>query len=105
MALMDGVFLDFEMVKFKCLHGWSDLREIPLRVTTQNVRLYQINMHAKYGSNSLKGEEISTIWPKCELKQTPDTRRHTPVTGQHHSKARMFGPVQNVSDSAIETCN
>ena len=58
MTLMDGVFWDFEMVKVKCLHGWSDLREIPSRVTTQNVRLYEIHMHAKYGSNSFKGEEM-----------------------------------------------
>ena len=33
-------FLDFEMVQVKWLHDWSDLREIPLRVTSQNVRLY-----------------------------------------------------------------
>jgi len=72
MALMDGVFLDFEMVKVRCLHGWSDLREIPLRVTTQNVRLYEINMHAKYGSNSLKGEEMLPALPIGESLQTQD---------------------------------
>jgi len=64
MALMDGVFWDFEMVKVKCIHDWSDI--------TQNVRLYEIHMHAKYGSNSLKGKEILPALPKGESLQTPD---------------------------------
>ena len=71
-GIYNGVFWGFEMVKVKCIHGWSDIREIPLRVTTQNVRLYEIHMHAKYGSNSLKGEEILPTLPKGESLQTPD---------------------------------
>ena len=69
---MDGGFLDFEMVQVKWLHDWSDLREIPLRVTNRNVRLYEIHMHAKYGSNSLKGEEMLPALPKNEYLQTPE---------------------------------
>jgi len=51
----------------KCLRSWSDLREIPLRVTTQNVRLYEIHMDAKYGSNSSKGEEMFQLYQKVNL--------------------------------------
>ena len=60
------------MVKVKCIHDWSDLREIPSMVTTQNVRLYEIHMHAIYGSNSLKGKEMLSALPKGESLQTPE---------------------------------
>ena len=38
----------------------------------QNVRLYETHMHAKYGSNSLKGEEMLPALPNGESLQTPE---------------------------------